>query len=544
MRIIPTSPTAGQKPGTSGLRKKTRVFMQPGYLENFIQSTLDVVREDCGGSLAGKRLVVGGDGRYFNREAIQTIVRIGAGNGVGRVWVARGGILSTPAMSCVIRARGAVGGIVLSASHNPGGIDADFGVKYNATNGGPAPEEITERIYKRTMEISEYRMIEGSVDIDRLGSAMLGDTEVVVFDPLDDYSALMQQIFDFPKLRAFLASGFRLCFDGMNGVTGPFARHIFLDLLGAPEGSVIRATPLEDFGGEHPDPNLTYAADLVAMLGGDNAPDFGAACDGDGDRNLILGRGCFVSPGDSLAVIAELAPAAIPAYKDGLAGVARSMPTSMAADRVAAALGIPCYETPTGWKFFGSLLDAGKITICGEESFGTGSNHIREKDGLWAVLAWLSILAHTGKSVEQVLRDHWTRFGRSYYQRYDYEGVPSDAANAMFADLRARLGTLAGTPLAGSRIAAADDFSYTDPVNGSTAANQGTRIFLDDGSRVILRLSGTGTEGATLRVYFESYSKDNIAQDADAKIRPLASAVSALLDFEGRLGRSVPDVIT
>ena len=404
--------------------------------------------------------------------------------------------------------------------------------------GGPAPEEITERIYRKTAEIAEYRIVEGTVDIDQLGSSRLGDTEVVVFDPLDDYSALMQQIFDFPKLRKFLASGFRMCFDAMNGVTGPFAKHIFLDLLGAPEGSVIRSTPLEDFGGEHPDPNLTYAAELVAKLAGDDAPDFGAACDGDGDRNLILGRKCFVSPGDSLAVIAELAPAAIPAYKDGLAGVARSMPTSMAADRVAAALGIPCFETPTGWKFFGSLLDAGKITICGEESFGTGSNHVREKDGLWAVLAWLSILAHTGKSVDQVLRDHWSKFGRSYYQRYDYEGVSAEGANAMFADLRAKLGSLAGTPLAGSRIARADDFSYTDPVNGATASNQGTRIFLEDGSRVILRLSGTGTEGATLRAYFESYSKDNIAQDADAMIRPLAQAVSTLLDLEGRLGRN------
>ncbi len=544
MRVISTAPIAGQKPGTSGLRKKTRTFMEQRYLENFIQSTLDVVREDCGGSLAGKRLVVGGDGRYFNREAIQTILQIAAGNGVGRVWIAQGGILSTPAMSCVIRARGAVGGIVLSASHNPGGIDADFGVKYNASNGGPAPEEITDRIYRRTTEITEYRVVEGSVNIDQLGSSKLGDTEVVVFDPLDDYAALMQQIFDFPKLRKFLAGGFRMCFDAMNGVTGPFAKHIFLDLLGAPEGSVIRATPLEDFGGEHPDPNLTYAAELVAKLAGDDAPDFGAACDGDGDRNLILGRKCFVSPGDSLAVIAELAPAAIPAYHAGLAGVARSMPTSMAADRVAASLGIPCFETPTGWKFFGSLLDAGKITICGEESFGTGSNHVREKDGLWAVLAWLSILAHTGKSVDQVLRDHWTKFGRSYYQRYDYEGVSAEGANAMFADLRGKLGSLAGTPLAGSKISRADDFSYTDPVNGATAANQGTRVFLEDGSRVILRLSGTGTEGATLRMYFESYSKDDIAQDAEVKIRPLAAAVCALLDLEARLGRKAPDVIT
>lgn len=538
MKTIPTTPFAGQKPGTSGLRKKTREFMQPGYLENFIQSVFDAVE------LEGQTLVVGGDGRYFNREAIQTILRLAAGNRVGRVLVARDGILSTPAVSCVIREHGAAGGLVLSASHNPGGPDADFGVKYNASNGGPAPEEITERIYRRTLEIDEYRMVDGYVDLERLGSTRIGKTDVEVIDPLADYVALMERIFDFDRLRDFLRGDFRMRFDGMNGVTGPFAREIFENLLGAPEGSVIRALPLEDFGGEHPDPNLTYAADLVAELAGANGPDFGAACDGDGDRNLILGRGSFVSPGDSLAIIAEMAPKCIPAYRDGLAGIARSMPTSMAADRVAASLGIPCFETPTGWKFFGSLLDAGRITICGEESFGTGSNHVREKDGLWAVLAWLSILAHTGQSVQEVMQDHWRRFGRSYYQRHDYENISSSSADAMMSGLRSRLGTLVGMELAGSRIRVADDFSYTDPVNGSVTKNQGTRLLLEDGSRAVIRLSGTGTEGATLRLYFEAYSKDDIAQDPSARIRPLAEAVGALLDLRARVGRDAPDVIT
>jgi len=538
MKKIATTPIAGQKPGTSGLRKKTREFMQPGYLENFVQSVFDAT------DLEGKTLVVGGDGRYFNREAIQTILRLAAGNKIGRVLVAKDGILSTPAVSCVIREHGAAGGLVLSASHNPGGPDADFGIKYNSSNGGPAAEEITEKIYQRTLEIDEYRMVEGYVDIEQLGTTKLGKTEVIVIDPLEDYVALMERIFDFDKLRDFLRGDFRMRFDAMNGVTGPFAKQIFEGLLGAPEGSVIRATPMEDFGGEHPDPNLTYAADLVAELAGANAPDFGAACDGDGDRNLILGRGCFVSPGDSLAIIAEMAPSCIPAYSGGLAGIARSMPTSMAADRVAAKLGIACYETPTGWKFFGSLLDAGKITVCGEESFGTGSDHVREKDGLWAVLAWLSILAHTGQSVDEVMKGHWQRFGRSYYQRHDYENISLDAANTMMAGLRAQLGSLVGREMAGPRIRVADDFSYTDPVNGSVTKNQGTRLLLEDGSRAIIRLSGTGTEGATLRLYFEAYSKTDIAQDSAERIRPLSDAVGELLELKSRVGRAAPDVIT
>jgi phosphoglucomutase len=526
------------------LRKKTREFMAPGYLENFIQAIFDVVREDSPQGLSAQTLVVGGDGRYFNREAIGKILALAAGNGVGKMLVAVNGILSTPAMSAVIRVRKTAGGIVLSASHNPGGIEADFGVKFNAPNGGPAPEEITERIYKRTLELHEYKLIDGSIAIDKVGSAKLGDTEITIFDGLEDYVSLMQQIFDFGRLGEFLRGGFRMSFDAMNGVTGPYAKRIFEGLLGAPEGSVLRYVPLEDFGGGHPDPNLTYAADLVARLATDNAPDFGAACDGDGDRNLILGRKCFVSPGDSLAVIADLAPACIPGYKAGLAGVARSMPTSTACDRVAAALKIACFETPTGWKFFGSLLDAGKITICGEESFGTGSNHVREKDGVWAVLMWLSILEHARKPVSEVMREHWQRYGRSYYQRHDYEGVSSDAAHLMLNDLKARLGSLPGTPLAASRISRADDFSYTDPVNGATASNQGLRIFLDDGSRVIARLSGTGTGGATVRLYFEAYSKTDIGRDAGEFIAPLSNAVDKLIGLEQRLGRSKPDVIT
>lgn len=537
-KTVSTQPIAGQKPGTSGLRKKTREFMRPGYLENFVQATLDA------NGVEDQTLVVGGDGRFFNREAIQTIAQIAAGNEVARLLVARDGILSTPAASCVIREHQAAGGFVLSASHNPGGLEADFGIKFNASNGGPAPEEITERIYQRTLSIKKYRLVNRAVTFDQLGAYKLGNMEVVVFDPLEDYVHLMERIFDFDRLRDFLRGSFRMRFDAMNGVTGPYAREIFEERLGAPEGSVTRPLPLEDFGGEHPDPNLTYAAELVAELSRSQAPDFGAACDGDGDRNLILGRKCFVSPGDSLAIIAELAPQCIPGYRKGLAGVARSMPTSQAADRVAAALGIPCFETPTGWKFFGSLLDAGRITICGEESFGTGSNHVREKDGLWAVLAWLSILAHTGKSVRQVMEDHWRRFGRSYYQRHDYENISADGANGMVAALRKRLPALAGLPLAGSRIHLADDFAYTDPVTGAATSNQGTRLLLEDGSRAIVRLSGTGTEGATLRLYFEKYDKDDVLGDAAERIRPLSDAVGELLGLREATGRTAPDVIT
>ncbi len=542
---VATTPFPDQRPGTSGLRKKTRVFMQPRYLENFVQAVFDVAAHDAPRGLAPETLVVGGDGRYFNREAIQRIVRLAAGNGFGTVLVARAGLLSTPAMSAVIRARGALGGLVLSASHNPGGIDADFGVKYNVRNGGPAPEPVTESIHRVAAALARYRTIDAQdIDLDREGEHPLGATRVVVFDPLAEYAALMERVFDFDALRALFRGGFRLRFDAMNGVTGPYAEELFERRLGAPAGTVVRGTPLEDFGGLHPDPNLVHADELVRAMAADDAPDLGAACDGDGDRNMILGRQGLVSPGDSLAIIAEHAPRCIPAHRAGLAGVARSMPTSTAVDRVAAALGIRCYETPTGWKYFGDLLDAGLATICGEESFGTGSDHIREKDGLWAVLAWLAILARDARPVAQVARAHWERFGRSYFQRHDYEGLDEAAARGMVEDLRGRLGSLPGTAFGGTTVAKADDFSYRDPVRGEVTAHAGLRILLADGSRVVCRLSGTGTEGATLRLYLERYRQDGGAADLDAVLAPLAEAVVRLLGIRERCGRDRPTVIT
>lgn len=545
IKTVATQPFSDQKPGTSGLRKKTRVFMQPNYLENFVQSVFNWVREDAGGDLRGKTLVVGGDGRYFNRPAIQTIVRMAAANGYGRVLIGRSGILSTPAMSAVIRRRGALGGLILSASHNPGGINEDFGIKYNIANGGPAPEGVTKSIYERSLAIREYSILDNpDLDLDREESSNVGDTEVTVIDPIADYAAVMQELFDFDALRSFLSGGFRMLFDAMSGVTGPYAHHLLEMTLGATPGTVLRGTPLEDFGGHHPDPNLVHAADLVKRLQGSNAPDFGAACDGDGDRNMILGRDFFVTPGDSLAVIAEHARTCIPGYRSGLAGVARSMPTSAAVDRVASALKIPCHETPTGWKFFGNLMDADLCTICGEESFGTGSNHVREKDGLWAVLCWLSILAHTRKSVSDVVGDHWRRFGRSYYQRHDYEGLDAGKANTMVAELRTKLASLNGTTMAGSIVSHADDFSYKDPVDGSVSANQGIRILLADGSRIVARLSGTGTEGATLRLYVERYIADAGQSDVKQVLAPLIQSARTLLDLKQRFGLEDPTVIT
>lgn len=545
VRTVATTPVGGQRPGTSGLRKKTRVFMQPHYLENFVQSVFLAVAEDVPEGFADRTLVVGGDGRFYNRPAIQRIVRMAVANGFGRVLVARGGILSTPAMSAVIRGRGALGGLVLSASHNPGGIDEDFGVKYNVSNGGPAPETITERIYRHTQSLTRYRTSDlPELDLDREGSARFGPAQVTVFDPLADYTAVMERLFDFEALRSLFRRGFRLVFDGMHGVTGPYARHLFEERLGAPAGSVVNGTPLEDFGGGHADPNLVNAASLVARMAAPGAPDLGAASDGDGDRNLILGRSCFVTPGDSLALIAEHAAACIPGYRGGLAGVARSMPTSTAADRVARALGVPLYETPTGWKFFGNLLDAGRCTICGEESFGTGSDHLREKDGVWAVLCWLSLLAATGRSVRELVGAHWKRFGRSYYQRHDYEGLDPRAAEAAVDRLRQRLPALVGAPLADAVVRSADDFGYTDPVDGSHSARQGLRLCLDDGSRVVARLSGTGTQGATLRVYLERYRDDAGGADVGAMLAPLAGAAEELLELRTRLGRTAPSLIT
>ena len=545
MKTVRTAPYTDQRAGTSGLRKKTRVFMQPNYLENFVQSVFDAVRVETPEGFGAETLVVGGDGRYYNREAIQTILRMAAANGFARVLVGRGGILSTPAVSAVIRRRGALGGLVLSASHNPGGIDEDFGIKYNIRNGGPAPESVTCRVYQRTLEIAEYRTLEhADVDLESEGTFRLGDTEVTIIDPLADYTAVMEELFDFGALRALFARGFRMRFDAMSAVTGPYARHILEERLAAPAGTVINGTPREDFGGHHPDPNLVHAADLVEHMSAPDAPDFGAACDGDGDRNLILGRNFFVTPGDSLAVIAEYAQKCIPGYAAGLAGVARSMPTSTAADRVASALGVPCYETPTGWKFFGNLMDAGLCTVCGEESFGTGSNHVREKDGLWAVLCWLSVLASTRRSVAEVVHDHWRRHGRSYYQRHDYEDLEVAPATEMVGSLRDTLPALTGTPLAGSRVRHADDFSYTDPVDRSVAAHQGLRILLEDGSRIVCRLSGTGTQGATLRLYLERYLRDGGDSDINQVLAPLARAARDLLDLRHRCGTDEPTIIT
>jgi phosphoglucomutase len=544
-RVVATTPFEGQRPGTSGLRKKTRVFMQPGYVENFVQAVFNAVRRDAPGGFAGETLVVGGDGRYFNREAIQTIIRMAAAEGWGRVLVGRGGILSTPAVSATIRRRKAMGGLVLSASHNPGGRDADFGIKYNIRNGGPAPESVTERIYAETREITEYRTVDhAEIELEKEGSTRVGDTEVVVIDPLADYTAVMEELFDFDSLAGLFQSGFRMVFDAMNAVTGPYARHILEERLGAPKGTVINGEPLEDFGGHHPDPNMVHAHELVESLSAQDAPDFGAACDGDGDRNLILGRGFFVTPGDSLAIIADYAPKVIPGYRAGLKGVARSMPTSTAVDRVAADLGITCYETPTGWKFFGNLLDAGLCTICGEESFGTGSDHVREKDGLWAVLCWLSILAATRRSVAEIAQEHWQRFGRSYYQRHDFEALDAAVAAEMIAELREKLPYLNETTINGSRIARADDFSYTDPVDGSTSTHQGIRIFLEDGSRIVFRLSGTGTEGATLRLYFERFRHDAGTSDIEEVLSPLVREVKTLIKMRERFGRDEATVIT
>ncbi|MEN9224184.1 MAG: alpha-D-glucose phosphate-specific phosphoglucomutase [Thermostichus sp. DRC_bins_24] len=541
LRTVSTTPFSGQKPGTSGLRKQVKVFQQPHYLENFVQSIFDVLDH-----AAGQTLVVGGDGRYYNREAIQIILKMAAANGIGQVLVGQGGILSTPAVSCIIRKNGAYGGIILSASHNPGGPEGDFGIKYNIGNGGPAPEKVTEAIYARTQQIEQYRILEApDVDLDHLGEQRLGSLTIRVIDPVADYTELMQRLFDFDQIRDYLASGIRIAFDAMHAVTGPYARAILQGSLGAPAGSVMNGQPLPDFGGGHPDPNLVYAHELVELLFGENGPDFGAASDGDGDRNMILGRKFYVTPSDSLAVLAANAHW-VPGYREGLAGIARSMPTSQAADRVAAQLGIPCYETPTGWKFFGNLLDAGKATLCGEESFGTGSNHVREKDGLWAVLFWLNILAARRQSVQQIVQEHWRTYGRNVYSRHDYEGIDAVAAQDLMENLRLSLPGLIGKQLGSQTVAYADDFSYTDPVDGSTSSQQGIRIGFENGSRIVYRLSGTGTQGATLRVYLEQFEPDPAkhAMDPQTALAELIRLADHLAQIRARTGRQQPDVIT
>jgi phosphoglucomutase len=534
IQTIGTTSFPGQRPGTSGLRKKVTVFQQPNYLENFVQSVFDTL-----GDCSGKTLVVGGDGRFHNREAVQTILRMAAAHGYARVLVGQGGILSTPAVSCVIRKHGALGGIVLSASHNPGGPEGDFGIKYNIANGGPAPESVTEAIYQHTETIKQYRISDAAaIDLNRLDVSRIEQTEIEVIDPVADYAELMERLFDFDAIRKLFAGGFRMCFDGMHAVSGPYAKVILEGRLGAPAGTVINGVPLEDFGGHHPDPNPVNAAQLIELMAADDAPDFGAASDGDGDRNMIVGRKFDVTPSDSLAVLAANATVA-PGYRAGLKGIARSMPTSQAADRVARELGIPCYETPTGWKFFGNLLDAGKATLCGEESYGTGSDHIREKDGLWAVLFWLNLLAVSGKSVEQLVSEHWARFGRNYYSRHDYEAVESDAANELIASLRIKLATLAGQDLGHYVVDFADDFEYTDPIDASVSKQQGIRIVMTNGSRIVFRLSGTGTEGATLRVYLERYEADPTyhhlpTQQALAALILIAEQVGGITGWTGR----------
>ncbi|KQT32502.1 phosphoglucomutase [Sphingomonas sp. Leaf412] len=538
IRTVATTPYDDQKPGTSGLRKKVRVFQQPHYAENFVQSVFDVVD-----GRDGATLVIGGDGRFLNRSVIQRAIRMAAANGFGRVIVGQGGILSTPAASHLIRLNGAIGGLILSASHNPGGPDEDFGIKYNIANGGPAPEKVTEAIHARTRSIDRYLTTEDpDIDLDKIGEVRVGDMPVSVVDPVADYAALMETLFDFAAIRD---AGLTVRFDAMSAVTGPYARAILVERLGFAPSSIMNGEPLEDFGGHHPDPNLVHAHELHAAMMAPDAPDFGAASDGDGDRNLIIGRGRFVTPSDSLAMLAANAHLA-PGYARGLKGIARSMPTSAAADRVADALGIPAFETPTGWKFFGNLLDAGMATICGEESAGTGSDHVREKDGLWAVLLWLNILAATGKSVDAIARDHWARFGRNYYARHDYEGVAQDGADALMADLRAALPTLPGRRVSGLTVEAADDFAYHDPTDGSVSANQGIRILFAGGSRVVFRLSGTGTSGATLRVYLERYEPAGGTLDGDTTERlfDIAAAAEELAGIRRHTGRDAPDVVT
>lgn len=541
VKVITTQPIEGQKPGTSGLRKKTRVFMQPHFLENYVQSIFNGI-----GGVEKKTLVVGGDGRYFNNEAIDIILRMAAANGASQCIVGCDGILSTPAASHIIRKRKADGGLILSASHNPGGPDEDFGLKYNGPNGGPATEAVTEKIFAQTLEINNYKIIESSsTDLHTIGSSKIAEMNVLIIDPIEEYADLMAELIDFKAISAMFQNGFRMCFDAMHAVTGPYAHEILEKRLGAPKGTVINGKPSPDFGGGHPDPNPVWAKELMDIMYAENAPDFGAASDGDGDRNMIVGRNCYVSPSDSLAVLADLAHFA-PGYSKGLVGIARSMPTSAAADSVAKAKGIEIFETPTGWKFFGNLLDAGKATICGEESAGTGSNHVREKDGLWAVLMWLNILAVSKKSVSELMISHWETYGRNYYCRHDYEAVDSDVANDLMNVLRDKLSSLKGRTEAGMTVSNADEFFYDDPVDGSHSKNQGIRIFFEGGGRAVFRLSGTGTQGATIRVYLEQLKTNPslLQDDPHEALSKIAQAANILSELSLRTGRNQPDVIT
>ena len=541
IKTVSCKPISGQKPGTSGLRKKTRVFMEPGYIENFIQSVFRAI-----GGAADKSFVIGGDGRYFNKEAIQIILKMAAANGAAKLIVGQNGLLSTPAASNLIRLNQTSGGLILSASHNPGGIDEDFGVKYNVANGGPAPESVTEAIFEQTERIESYVILEADdIDLSQIGVVKLGNTEVHIIDPVEDYKKLMATLFDFVAIRNLFASGFTMVFDAMHAVTGPYAKAIIEDALGAKEGTVINAVPSEDFGGGHPDPNPVWAKSLIDLMMSDDAPSLGAASDGDGDRNMIVGKHAYVTPSDSLAVLAANAYLA-PAYKNGLKGIARSMPTSAACDRVAHKMHIPSFETPTGWKFFGNLLDANMATICGEESAGTGSNHVREKDGLWAVLLWLNILAWRKDSVRNIMADHWDHYGRDYYSRYDYEAIPIEAANSVMDALRGQLESLPGKTFGALKVEKADEFAYHDPVDGSVSKGQGLRVWFEGGARVVFRLSGTGTEGATLRVYLEQYVAPKGKHDLDPQdaLKPVVDAMLDLTDLKTAIGRTEPNVIT
>ena len=539
-----TAPFDGQKPGTSGLRKKVTVFQQPHYLANFVASIFAAVKPEDG--FAGKTLVIGGDGRFYNDTAIQLVIKMAVAQGFARILIGQNGILSTPAVSHIIRKYGAFGGVILSASHNAGGPDGDFGIKFNMSNGGPAPEKITDAIYAYSQTVSSYAAADcADVDLSQLGTTMIGDVSVEIINSVTDYVELMQELFDFDAIRALFASGFTLKFDAMHAVTGPYAHAIFEDLLGAAKGSVFNGTPSTDFGGHHPDPNLVHAKELYDLMMSNNAPDFGAASDGDGDRNLIIGRGIAVTPSDALAILAANAHLA-PAYAGGISGVARSMPTSAAVDRVAQKLGVECFETPTGWKFFGNLLDAGRITLCGEESAGAGSNHVREKDGLWAVLLWLNILAKTRVSVKELLENHWAQYGQNYYTRHDFEEIETDKANPVMAHIKAQLPTLAGKQFGSLTVQSADDFSYHDPIDGSVSHNQGLRVLFTDGSRIVYRLSGTGTVGATIRMYIEQYQADPSKHGGDTQtaLAELIQIAYQISDIAALTGRTAPNVIT
>ena len=539
-----TTPFEGQKPGTSGLRKKVTVFQQPHYLANFVASIFAAVKPED--SFSGKTLVIGGDGRFYNDTAIQLVIKMAVAQGFSRILIGQNGILSTPAVSHIIRKYGAFGGVILSASHNAGGPDGDFGIKFNMANGGPAPEKITDAIYAYSQTVSSYTAADcADVDLSQIGTTMIGKVSVEIINSVADYVELMQELFDFDAIRALFASGFTMKFDAMHAVTGPYAHAIFEDLLGAAKGSVFNGTPSTDFGGHHPDPNLVHAKELYDLMMSNNAPDFGAASDGDGDRNLIIGRGIAVTPSDALAILAANAHLA-PAYAGGISGVARSMPTSAAVDRVAQKLGVECFETPTGWKFFGNLLDAGRITLCGEESAGAGSNHVREKDGLWAVLLWLNILAKTRISVKELLENHWAQYGQNYYTRHDFEEIETDKANPVMAHIKAQLPTLAGKQFGSLTVQSADDFSYHDPIDGSVSHNQGLRVLFTDGSRIVYRLSGTGTVGATIRMYIEQYQADPSKHGGDTQtaLAELIQIAYQISDIAALTGRTAPNVIT